>query len=249
MNNQNMLLVLLLLCMLVCVPKLDSDDSTKKKLNPLLLVGGIIVVCILFGAFPGNSCNSYQPFSNIVSSAEQNQCLKPGQYMGTNVNNVPLSNVGDCANPESDNVVMQPIQPQRNYLDVSMTKDKVPGSGVEYNNISNYDGLCITTGNTFPWKGGPNNPKLISDETLYTVMGYDTSLFPVKSDPSSSSGPRVNATDGPQKLFMLANNTSSPYCNSVYSTSTGQLCMTDNQLQFVAARGGNTGLTKGNDQI
>ena len=99
--------------MLLCVPKLGSSDSDKQKMNPLLLVGGIVLVCIVFGAFPGNSCDSYQPFSNIVSSAEQNQCLKPGQYVGTNVNNVPLSNVGDCANPSSDDLLMQPIQPQK----------------------------------------------------------------------------------------------------------------------------------------
>ena len=111
-----------------------------------------------------------------------------------------------------------------------------------YNNVSAYDGLCLNTGNKEFWSHSPNNVPLINDKSLYTVMGYTTSEKPVKSDPSSLSGPTLDGTDQtPQKMFMLANNVSSPNCcPSTFSTSTGCVCTTDKQRDFVASRGFNS---------
>ena len=110
-----------------------------------------------------------------------------------------------------------------------------------YNNVSAYDGLCLNTGNKEFWSHSPNNVPLINDNSLYTVMGYSTSEKPVKSDSSSLSGPTLDGTDEtPQKMFMLANNVASPNCcPSTFSTSTGCVCTTDNQRDFVASRGFN----------
>ena len=113
--------------------------------------------------------------------------------------------------------------------------------GILYNNVSAYDGLCLKTGNQEFWSHSPNNIPLISDDTLFTVQGHSTPQKPVKSDPSSLSGPSIDGTsNAPNKMFMLANNQSSPNCcPSTFSTSTGCVCTTDQQRDFVASRGFN----------
>ena len=113
--------------------------------------------------------------------------------------------------------------------------------GLLYNNVSAYDGLCLKTGNAEQWRHSPANVPLISNDNLYTIQGHDSPLKPVISDPSSLSGPSLDGTpDQPNKMFMFANNQSSPSCcPSTFSTSTGCVCTTDKQMDFVAARGYN----------
>ena len=113
--------------------------------------------------------------------------------------------------------------------------------GLLYNNISAYDGLCLKTGNPEFWSHSPNNIPLVNNNTLYTVQGHSTPEKPVISDPSSLSGPTLDGSpDQPNKMFMFANNQSSPNCcPSTFSTSTGCVCTTDKQRDFVASRGFN----------
>jgi len=113
--------------------------------------------------------------------------------------------------------------------------------GLLYNNVSAYDGLCLKTGNPEQWRHSPANVPLISNDNLYTIQGHDSPLKPVISDPSSLSGPSLDGTpDQPNKMFMFANNQSSPSCcPSTFTTSTGCLCTTDKQMDFVASRGYN----------
>ena len=113
--------------------------------------------------------------------------------------------------------------------------------GLLYNNVSAYDGLCLKTGNPEQWRHSPSNVPLISNDNLYTIQGHDSPLKPVISDPSSLSGPSLDGTpDQPNKMFMFANNQSSPSCcPSTFTTSTGCLCTTDKQMDFVASRGYN----------
>ena len=113
--------------------------------------------------------------------------------------------------------------------------------GLLYNNVSAYDGLCLKTDNAEFWSHSPNNVPLVNDDTLFTVQGHSTPEKPVKSDPSSLSGPSIDGTpDQPNKMFMFANNQSSPNCcPSTFSTSNGCVCTTDKQRDFVASRGYN----------
>ena len=62
---------------------------------------------------------------------------------------------------------------------------------------------------------------------------------PSYTDNSGLSGPPVDGVKGsPQKLFMLANNRSSPECcPSTFSTSTGCVCTTKNQRDYISTRG------------
>lgn len=104
-----------------------------------------------------------------------------------------------------------------------------------------YDGLCLKTGNDEYWKRSPDDTPFLPDETLYTYLGSEGPIKMKISDQSALSGPPVDGVDGsPTKMFMFANNRSSPACcPSTFSTSTGCVCSTKNQRQYVASRGSN----------
>ena len=59
------------------------------------------------------------------------------------------------------------------------------------------------------------------------------------SDQTVLKGPPIDGKKGsPEKMFMWANNVSSPLCcPSTYSTSTGCICSTKAQRDFIAGRG------------
>ena len=109
----------------------------------------------------------------------------------------------------------------------------------KYMNTGPYDGLCLKTGNKEYWMKSPDETSLVPNEGLYT---YLSSQGPIKmrlSDQAALRGPPVDGVKGsPEKMFMWANNVTSPLCcPSTYSTSTGCICSTKNQRDFIAARG------------
>jgi hypothetical protein len=108
-------------------------------------------------------------------------------------------------------------------------------------NMSNLDGVCLSTGNADSWMKSPSNLELNSNKDLYNIQGHTNPNKPVISDPTSLSGPPIDGNDdSPHKLFMLANNKVSPECcPSSYTTSTGCLCSTKEQRRYVASRGNN----------
>jgi len=106
-------------------------------------------------------------------------------------------------------------------------------------NMGPYDGLCLKTGNDEYWMKSPDETTLLPNDKLYT---YLSSQGPIKmrlSDQSALIGPPIDGIKGSdEKMFMLANNVASPLCcPSTYSTSTGCLCTTKNQRDYVASRG------------
>jgi len=106
-------------------------------------------------------------------------------------------------------------------------------------NTGPYDGLCLKTGNEEYWMKSPDETTLLPNDKLYTYLG---SMGPIKmrlSEQSALRGPPVDGVPGSdEKMFMLANNVSSPLCcPSTFSTSTGCLCTTKNQRDFISARG------------
>lgn len=114
---------------------------------------------------------------------------------------------------------------------------KLQGSGSQMP----YDGLCLKTGNHEYWMKSPDNTPLLPNETLYTYLGSEGPIKMKISDQAALTGPPVDGVDGsPEKMFMLANNRSSlSCCPSTFSTSTGCICTTENQRDYVAERGGN----------
>lgn len=143
------------------------------------------------------------------------------------------------------------------YLDKSnINTNKVTGDGGSFGQKNNkpslsmgpYDGLCLKTGNEEYWMKSPDETTLLPNDKLYT---YLSSQGPIKmrlSDQSALMGPPVDGVKGSdEKMFMLANNVTSPLCcPSTYSTSTGCLCTTKNQRDFVNSRGN---LSEGKDSI
>ena len=94
------------------------------------------------------------------------------------------------------------------------------------------------------WRNSTQNKPLLKSP-IYTGQGTP---FPLKSSNSMQPvypvmGPRVDGqADSPQMLSMLAFNQAKPECcPSTFSTSTGCVCLTNKQSDWLALRGGNNG--------
>lgn len=113
-----------------------------------------------------------------------------------------------------------------------------------------YDGLCLQTGNNQYWMKSPDETALVPNDALFTYLSSQGPTKPVFTDNSSLNGPPVDGhPDSEKKLFMLANNRTSPNCcPSTFSTSTGCVCTTKNQRDFIASRGG-ANINKDNEQL
>ena len=112
-------------------------------------------------------------------------------------------------------------------------------SDPEMLNMGAYDGIKLNTGNKECWLKSPSETPLIPNDGLYSYLSSQGPIKMKLSDQAALVGPPVDGVKGsPEKMFMLANNVSSPQCcPSTFSTSTGCLCTTKNQRDFVAARG------------
>lgn len=106
-------------------------------------------------------------------------------------------------------------------------------------NMGPYDGICLQTGNKDYWMKSPENKSLVPNNDLFTYLGSQGPLKMRLSDQAALIGPPVDGVKGsPEKNFMFANNVTSPMCcPSTFSSSTGCVCTTQNQRDFVAARG------------
>ena len=101
-----------------------------------------------------------------------------------------------------------------------------------------YDGLVLTTGNDKSKYLKLNNVSLASKKDMCVYQGIDLPLD-CKQTMFSGMGPSVTGVeDGDQNMFMLYRNKSSPNCcPSTFSTSTGSVCTTQDQRDYIARRG------------
>lgn len=106
-------------------------------------------------------------------------------------------------------------------------------------NTGPYDGLCLKTGNDEYWMKSPDETSLVPNDTLYTYLSSQGPIKMKLSDQAALSGPPVDGVAGSfEKMFMWANNVASPLCcPSTFSTSTGCVCTTQNQRDYIAGRG------------
>ena len=106
-------------------------------------------------------------------------------------------------------------------------------------NTGPYDGLCLKTGNQEYWMKSPDESSLVPNDGLYSYLSSQGPLKMKLSDQSALRGPPVDGVKGSsEKMFMWANNITSPLCcPSTFSTSTGCVCSTKNQRDFIASRG------------
>ena len=106
-------------------------------------------------------------------------------------------------------------------------------------NMGPYDGLCLKTGNNEYWMKSPDETSLVPNDNLYTYLSSQGPIKMKLSNLAALRGPPVDGVKGSaEKMFMLANNVASPLCcPSTFSTSTGCLCTTKNQRDFISSRG------------
>lgn len=106
-------------------------------------------------------------------------------------------------------------------------------------NMGPYDGICLKTGNQEYWMKSPDETALVPNDGLYTYLSSQGPIKMKLSDQSALNGPPVDGVKGSsEKMFMWANNITSPQCcPSTFSTSTGCVCSTKNQRDFIASRG------------
>lgn len=159
-----------------------------------------------------------------------------------------LMNIEGFTNPEDNNVLNENDPKIKDYTNPS-NKDSnlVENNGgkvlenpiVKEMNMGPYDGICLKTGNKEYWMKSPDNTDLVPNDTLYSYLGSQGPLKMRLSDQSTLIGPAVDGVKGSdEKMFMLANNkTSLACCPSTFSTSTGCVCTTENQRDFIASRG------------
>jgi len=129
-----------------------------------------------------------------------------------------------------------------NIEETTVSENFVPEvfPGLLASRVKNYDGLCLKTGNTESWSHEPSWPLLNNDE-LYVVQGNAVPAVQYQTSDENLTGPPINGFEGgPEKMFMFANNISSPECcPSTFADSTGCVCTTDAQRDYFAQRGGN----------
>tara|TARA_B100000674_G_C37981268_1_gene982512 strand:- start:11219 stop:11935 length:717 start_codon:yes stop_codon:yes gene_type:complete len=117
--------------------------------------------------------------------------------------------------------------------------DKAQNEKPKEYKMSHYDGVCLKTGNEESWFGGPDNVPFVPNDELYTYFSPQAPLKAVKTDNSQTQGNPIDGVKGsPEKMFILANNRSSlNCCPSTFSTSTGCICTTKKQRDFISSRG------------
>jgi len=132
------------------------------------------------------------------------------------------------------------VEGLENSVDLG-SKDEVPKKTLDSSvvNMGPYDGLCLKTGNSEYWMKSPDETSLVSNDNLYTYLSSQGPIKMKLSDQAALRGPPIDGVKGSaEKMFMLANNVASPLCcPSTFSTSTGCLCTTKNQRDFIASRG------------
>ena len=106
-------------------------------------------------------------------------------------------------------------------------------------NMGPYDGICLKTGNPEYWMKSPSETPLVPNDGLYSYLSSQGPIKMKLSDQSALNGPPVDGVKGSaEKMFMWANNVTSPHCcPSTFTTSTGCVCSTKNQRDFIASRG------------
>jgi len=95
----------------------------------------------------------------------------------------------------------------------------VPGS---------WDGIRFKAGPLNYWKAPPQTSSLLP-QPVYVPQGHP---LPLKHEEQPMYLPK-------DSMFMFGRNKASPYCKSSFSTSTGQVCTTEQQYNFIGLRRGN----------
>ena len=189
-----------------------KDDEYLKMLGLTLLTG--IIIC--------------QLKSNGIEGLTNSNLAKANSNSNAN------------SNVSADPVEETPVKPITSGVKDTIIKTEPSMSPLDLKHkMGPYDGLCVRTLNN-QFKDLSKN-KLVPNDTLMSYLGVQGPVQNVSTDDAYLSGPTVDGEeDSPQRLFMFANNAASPSCcPSTFSTSTGCICSTEKQDDYIRRRGFN----------
>ena len=110
--------------------------------------------------------------------------------------------------------------------------------------MGDYDGIPLQTDCKGGWKSPPCTAPLGESSRNDTVQGHQIPLayeFTATVNDFPNAPPIDGTPNQPSSDFMFAYNKSSPFCcPSTYSTSTGCVCTTPEQRDWLQSRGNNS---------
>lgn len=236
--NQNLHLIILVGYAYVLLFHVKDSDYTKMIILTLLTM---LAICyIKKGPVIQGYGYGYEYFTNKKGGKKNKRVRKSGKEGFTG--SPELEGDATLVDPAQVAVAEAAIDPP---LKQPTAQVVLPG------NMSVFDGVCLQTGNTEHWMKSPAQTSLVDNDSLFTYLTSQGPLKPVFSDHSQLIGPPIDGQEGsPGKMFMFANNRSSPNCcPSTFSTSTGCVCTTKGQRDFVNNRGHNNPKANNNGEF
>lgn len=155
----------------------------------------------------------------VLKSTEYKDSKSDKQVITTKLNNLKAAN-------EKDPVTVSPQE----YLQ----KDTLIKVQKGIPRIGAYDGLCLSGLTT------KTNYHLVDNDKINAYLGVQYPPEELKTEDDTLDGPPIDGDDNsPHKLAMFANNMTSINCcgNSPYVSSSGCVCMTNKQKNFIQNRG------------
>lgn len=211
----------------------------------ILYIFLIIFICYIYQLEDDKCVLKICAMGSIIYLLMQNKLLEPSEVPkpietakpGEAPKPSEITKPSETAKPSEATKPSEAAKPKtRTFNDI--VEDTV-GHTINPTSISKYDGLCIKNDNKEGWMKYPDNIPLIKDNDLYVSQGFTNPTEPVFSDSSQMIGPSVDGDpDSSKSLFMLRNNVVSPLCcPSTFSTSSGCVCTTEKQRNYVNNRG------------
>tara|TARA_B100000989_G_scaffold292017_1_gene267300 strand:+ start:296 stop:940 length:645 start_codon:yes stop_codon:yes gene_type:complete len=202
--------VLIFLIYLGLVYKFRKDNIVLL----LLTLIAILTLCNLKNVVEGQA-----PLNNSTVNSNNNSKVNSNNNSTVNSNNSKVSS--------NNNSVNGPRPDDRLRFVVSADYQMGP-----------YDGLVLTTGNDKSKYLKLNDVSLATKKDMCVYQGAE---LPLECNKTlySGMGPSVTGVAGDdQNMFMFYRNKSSPNCcPSTFSTSTGCVCTTQDQRDYIARRG------------
>jgi hypothetical protein len=184
----------------------------------LLTLIAILSLCNVKNITEGQSPSVPSPVNNSAKNSSNNSSKNSSNNSAKNSSNNSSKNSSNNSGPQAND--------QMRFI-VSTDYQMGP-----------YDGLLLTTDNPKSKYLKLNNVSLASKEDMCVYQGIDLPLD-CKKTLYSGMGPSVTGVEGDdQNMFMFYRNKSSPECcPSTFSTSTGCVCTTQDQRDYITRRG------------
>ena len=166
--------------------------------------------------------------TTTTTSSQIDAILKSEEYLSSKEEKKAL--LGKLKGLKAANEKESPALPPQEYLQ-NDTLIKIQ-RGVP--RIGAYDGLCLSGLTT------KKNYHLVSNDKVSSYMGVQYPPEEMATEDDSLDGPSIDGDDdSPHKLSMFANNMTSINCcgDSPYVSSSGCICMTKKQKNFIQNRG------------